>query len=217
MTKEVKIIIAVAIVFLAVFVGFLYLGSRPPQPKPPQVIADTSLLVKKDSYQTSPDKGKVTLVEFGDFQCPACADAYSIVKQVEKDYGDKLNLVFRNYPLPQHANALPAAEAAEAAGAQGKFWEMYAKLYENQDKWSSVGNPIDIFTQYAKDLGLDVDKFTGDVKGEKYKDRILSDQNDGNTIAINATPTFFLDGQKLEGIPSLDNLKSLIDQKLSSK
>ncbi|HEX6977071.1 MAG TPA: thioredoxin domain-containing protein [Patescibacteria group bacterium] len=214
MNKETKIIIAIGAFFFLIFLAFIYFGSKPPAPIPPQVISDTSLLVKKDSHQTSPDKAKVTLVEFGDFQCPACGISYPIVKQLEKDYGDNLNVVFRHFPLPQHTNALPASEAAEAAGAQGKFWEMHDKLYENQDKWSSEANPINTFAQYAKDLNLDVDKFTSDVKGEKYKDKIVADQSDGNTVAISATPTFFLNGQKIEGLPALEQFKSLIDQKL---
>ncbi len=215
MNKETKIIIAIGIFFFAIFLAFIFFASKPPAPKSPQVISDTSLLVRKDSHQTSPDKGKVTLVEFGDFECPACGVSYPIVKQLEKDYGDKLNVVFRNYPLPQHTNALPASEAAEGAAAQGKFWEMHDKLYENQDKWSNEANPLDTFIQYAKDLNLDIDKFTQDVKGEKYKDKITADENDGNTIAISATPTFFLNGQKLDGIPTVEEFKNLIDQKLS--
>lgn len=218
MSKETKIILIISAMFVAVFIGFIYLATKPNSVNQSQpTVVDPNLLVRKDSYQTSPTNGKITLVEFGDFQCPACGEAHPIIKEILKNYGDKVNFVFRNFPLSQHTNALPAAETAEAAGAQGKYWEMYDKLYENQDKWSSSTNVINIFVGYAKDLGLDVDKFTQDVKGEKYKDRITQDENDGNVIAIDSTPTFFVDGQKMIGVPTLDELKSLIDQKLAAK
>ncbi len=216
MSKEAKVILAISAVFLVIFAGFIYLATRSSTVRNPEpVTVDASLLIKKDSYQTSPGSAKVTIVEFGDFQCPSCAQVYPTLKELLKIYQDKLNLVFRNFPLPQHKNANVAAEAALAAGSQGKFWEMYDKLYENQDKWSESGNALDIFNGYAKDIGLDVDKFTQDVKGEKFKETIASDLSDGTLLGIDATPTFFIDGKKAVGVLDLNQMKNLIDQKLS--
>lgn len=213
MTKESKVILIVSGIFLAIFAGFIYLASKPNSVGSPQSAVATDLLIKKDSYQTSPN-AKVTIVEFGDFQCPACGQASPILKELLKIYQDKLNLVFRNFPLPQHRNAKMASETALAAGSQSKFWEMYYKLYEDQAKWSESDNPLDIFTGYAKDLNLDLNKFTQDVKDEKYKDIISQDQNDGNLLGIQATPTFFVNGEKIVGVPTLEEFKSLIDPKL---
>lgn len=215
MSKEAKVILTISVVFLIIFAGFIYLATRSNTVKNPEPVAvDASLLIKKDNYQTSPNNAKVTIVEFGDFQCPSCAQVYPALKELLKIYQDKLNLVFRNFPLPQHKNANVAAEAALAAGSQGKFWEMYDKLYENQNKWSESNNALDVFNGYAKDIGLDVNKFTQDVKGEKFKDVIASDLNDGTLLGIDATPTFFIDGRKTVGILDLNQMKSLIDQKL---
>lgn len=216
MSKEAKVILILSVIFLIIFGGFIYLATRSNTVgKSEPVIADANLLARKDSYQTSPNNAKVTIVEFGDFQCPSCAQVYPTLKEILKTYQDKINLVFRNFPLPQHKNATVAAEAGLAAGDQGKFWEMYDKLYENQDKWSQSNNALDIFIGYAKDLGLDVNKFTQDVKNEKFKDIITSDLNDGSLLGVNATPTFFIDGRKAIGVLDLNQLKIIIDQKLS--
>ena len=178
------------------------------------VTVNQNLLVKSDSHQSNPN-AKVTMVEFGDYQCPACGQAYPTVKQVKKDYGDKVNFVFRNYPLSQHKFALIAAEAAEAANAQGKFWEMHDLLYENQATWSIKDNPLDFFVGYAKDLKLDTDKFKKDIEDNKYATFIQADVNDGNSVAVNATPTFYVNGQIMSGIPSYADFKTLIDSGLA--
>lgn len=215
MSNEVKVIGGIGALFLVLFGALIYFTTKPQGPTKPQPTADPAILIRSDSNQTSP-KATFSIVEFGDYQCPSCGQAYPIIKEVIKTYGDKVNFVFRNFPLSQHANAQSAAEAAEAAGAQGKYWEMHDKLYENQDKWSNESNPQDIFTSYAKDIGLNVDKFTADVKAEKYKDKITKDQNDGLTLGIDATPTFYINNQKYVGVPNLDSLKAIIDLSLAT-
>src|SRR5271154_7108858 len=141
---EAKGLIITGLVTLLILGGGIFLlskGSSAPQ-KPTPV--NPAILVHSDSHQTNPG-AKVTVVEFGDYQCPACEAAYPITKEVLANYGNKINFVFRNFPLPQHANAEVAAEAAEAANAQGKFWEMHDKLYDTQNDWADLSNPLDKF------------------------------------------------------------------------
>ncbi|HWA52361.1 MAG TPA: thioredoxin domain-containing protein [Patescibacteria group bacterium] len=205
---EAKGLIITAAVTLLILIGGVILLSKGGTAKPTPV--DSSFLVKSDSHQTNPG-AKVTVVEFGDYECPACGAAYPITKQVLSTYGSQINFVFRNFPLPQHKNAPMAAEAAEAANAQGKFWEMHDKLYDTQNDWADLDNPFNTFVGYAKDLGLNTDQFKSDVQGNKYANVISTDTNDGNAIGINATPTFYVNGIALSGVPSFDDFKSAID------
>ncbi len=216
--QEAKGLIITGIITVAILVGGIFLlskGGNSSQQNTPA--ANPKLLVREDSYQTSSTSAQVTIVEFGDYECPACGQVNPVIKQLIKDYQDKINFVFRNYPLPQHKNASVAALAAEAAGAQGKFWEMHDKLYETQNNWSQSDKPLDIFADYAKSMNLDVDKFKSDVSSKKYQDKINQDVSDGNNLNITATPTFYINGIVLPGVPSESQFKSAIDQILSQK
>lgn len=143
---------------------------------------------------------KVVLVEYGDFQCPGCGGMYPTVKSIKEKYKEQLTFVFRNFPLTQiHPNALVAAAAAEAAGLQGKYWEMHDKLFESQKSWetATVKNRIDIFTQYAKELDLDVDKFKTDIASENVTKKVNYDSAIAKKINASSTPTFVLNGKQL--------------------
>lgn len=207
--EEAKGLIITGVVTAIILIGGIFLVSKNSSPNKP-VVANPALLIRSNSHQTNPS-AKVTVVEFGDYQCPACGEAYPITKQVLQTYGTKINFIFRNFPLPQHKNAPMAAEAAEAANAQGKFWEMHDKLYETQNDWSNLDNPLDTFVGYAKGLGLDTNKFKTDVAGNKYIDFITSDTNDGNNLSISATPTFFVNGIILPGVPAFNDFKTILD------
>ncbi len=226
MTQEVKTLLIIGVVTLVLVVGGIFLlgrgGSSSSEINTP---IDTKLLVRADSDKIATDSAKVTVVEFGDFECPACGAAQPVTKQVIDDYKGKIDYVFRNFPLPQHDKALIAAEAAEAAGAQGKYWEMHDKLYETQDTWSVADKPLDLFVQYAQSFGLDVNKFRDDVTNNKYQAKITQDFQDGTAVGIRATPTFFIaknvngglsNPQKLEGVPTYEQIKALIDSKLTN-
>lgn len=139
----------------------------------------------------------VVLVEYGDFQCPACGTAYPLVKQLETELGSKLAVVFRQFPLSQHKNARAAAEASEAAAKQGKFFEMHDMLYENQDKWSESSDFQTILDSYATQIGLDVAKFDADMKSSDVQSKIDDDLASGRKAVVNSTPTFFLNGNKM--------------------
>lgn len=147
------------------------------------------------------EDSKVLIVEYGDFQCPSCKGAYPNVKTLMEEYGDRVGLVFRNFPLTSiHPNAKAGAAAAEAAGLQGKFWEMHDLLYESQDNWSSLDTSkrTDAFVSYASQLGLDTNKFTSDLSNEDVSKKISFDLTLGKENGADATPTFFVNGEKLD-------------------
>lgn len=163
---------------------------------------------------------KVVLVEYGDFQCPACGAAEPNVEQIRQDYKDKIALVFRNNPLPTlHPNAKAAAAAAEAAGLQGKYWEMHDKLYQTQEAWGNydTSKRTDAFVSYAKEVGVkDIDKFKTDMSSNNINDKISFDLSLGQKVGVTGTPTFTLNKDVLttDQRSSVENLKKVIDAKL---
>ena len=155
------------------------------------------------------------MVEFGDFQCPACGAAEPNVEQLLKDFNGKITFYFRNFPLAQiHQNAMAGAEAAETAGAQGKYWQMHDKLYATQQTWGELADPTGDFVSYAQGLGLDTAKFKQALASQQFAKVINQDIADGNALGINATPTFYFNGQKYTGdntYPALrDQVQSLL-------
>lgn len=200
MSKEAKILIAVGAVIAVGVSALILVGAKDKAEVKPESGGDN--IVREDSYQTN--KGAaVTVVEFGDYQCPACKSAQPTINQIKSEFGPRINFVFRHLPLSQHKNARVSAEAAEAAGAQGKFWEMTDLLYENQSQWANQSNPINTFVTYAGQLGLNVDQFRTDVENERYKDKIQRDFDDAQALKINSTPTFFVNGTLVEDVAQL--------------
>ncbi len=159
-----------------------------------KVEADVAKLSSGNSL--GPADAKVTLSEFGDYQCPACAQYHKLIKDdIIPKYSDKLKFVFLNYPLVDiHANAQTAAQAAEAAALQGKFWEMHNILYERQDDWSKQKNPQPKFEAYARELGIDVDLFKKDSDSQKVIDLINQQAGLGDAFKLKGTPSFFVNG-----------------------
>ena len=149
----------------------------------------------------------VTLVEYGDYQCPTCGAAYPIVKQLQKHFGDRLRFVHRNFPLPQHHYALPAAETAEFAASEGKFWEMHDALYENQ---SEIGN--DLFPELAEELGLDTKKLEEALDDTSFSATIDKDLASGEASGVHGTPTFFLNGKRHDDSFDYETLKAAITE-----
>lgn len=161
---------------------------------------------------------QVTLVEFGDFQCPACAQYYPVMKQVKQKYGDQIAFQFRHFPLVQiHPNAMVAARAAEAAGKQGKFWEMHDLLYENQTAWSQSSNPNAIFEQYAAQLSLNVETFKQDMADSNTLAIINADVAAAQGFGATGTPTFVLNGKKIESPNNADGFFKLIDEAIAGQ
>ncbi|HET7673646.1 MAG TPA: thioredoxin domain-containing protein [Candidatus Saccharimonadales bacterium] len=159
----------------------------------------------------------VTLIEYGDFQCPICKQYYPIVQKVQETYGDKITFQFRNFPLTQlHPHAFEAARAAEAAGLQGKFWEMYDLLYQNQDTWAKSPSAGSIFASFAEQLSLDKAKFQADSSSEQVANIINADVRAAQDIGAGGTPTFVLNGKKLDKNPTdVEGFKQLIDAEIA--
>jgi protein-disulfide isomerase len=151
--------------------------------------------VSARDHAAGPDNAPVTLVEYGDYECPYCGMAHPIVKQAQRELGSELRLVFRNFPLAEaHPHARAAAEAAEAAAAQGRFWEMHDMLFEHQDALE----PEDLLA-YAKSLGLDMQKFARDLADATYTKQVRDDFRSGVRSGVNGTPTFFMNGERHDG------------------
>ena len=154
-------------------------------------------------------KAPITIVEFSDYQCPFCKRAEDSVNKVMQTYGNKIRLVYRNYPLPMHSMARPAAEAAACANEQGKFWEYHAKLFDNQSGLSE-----DKFKQLATDVGLDAAKFDDCRQKKPFKDKIDQDVADGSKVGVSGTPAFFINGRMLSGAQPFEKFKEVIDEEL---
>lgn len=211
MKSEIKALIGISVItILIIAVAAFLLGKSPQQSILGQ--ADSALLIRNNSNKIFSSSAELTLVEFGDYQCPACGAAHPVVKQILEKDKDKVTFVFRSFPLTQHKNARIAAQTAEAAGEQGKYWEMHDKLYENQSDWGNNDNALEIFTNYAKDMGLDIEKFKKTIAENKYADKIAQDQSDGMALGVNSTPTFFINNQKYMG--TLNELESAIEKTL---
>lgn len=196
---------------IVVVLGGLFYFTRDKQEAP-----DTQASVSSHTYGKA--DSKVVLIEYGDFECPACAAYFPIVSRIKEDYKDRISFQFRHFPLVQiHANAMIASRAAEAAGKQNKFWEMHDLLYTNQDNWAKSQNASTIFEDYATQLGLNVDQFKSDVAAQSTVDTINADVREGQKLNIDSTPSFVLNGQKLENLqPSYEGLSKAIDEALKT-
>ncbi|HEY9583621.1 MAG TPA: thioredoxin domain-containing protein [Candidatus Paceibacterota bacterium] len=139
----------------------------------------------------------VTLIEYSDFQCPACGSYFPVVERLLLE-NPQVRFVYRHFPLQQHVNAFAASQASEAAGEQGKFWEMHETLFTNQTAWEISKTVKTIFEGYAQDLGLDMDKFKNDYSSKEISDKINTDLKSGLKAGINSTPTFYLNGKKIQ-------------------
>jgi len=148
-------------------------------------------------HERGSEKATITLEEFADFECPACSQFFPILKSIESEYGDQVRVVFREFPLVQHVHARAAGEVAEAAGMQGKFWEMHDLLYENRDAWTKATDVEPIFDEYARRLGLDLERFKRDQSSMVVETRIDQDLARGRSLQLRATPTIFLNGTEL--------------------
>lgn len=216
LSNEAKILIGIGIASVVILIGAILFLSKPIEQTASQTVVgdQTKLLVRKDSFRIASDSAKVTLVEFADFQCPACKSAHPVLVRLEDEYKDRVNFVFRHFPLPQHKNALLAALAAEASGEQGKFWEYHDKLYDTQSSWENKANPAETFLGFARELELDEAKFKESLDTKKFEEKINQDIADGTSLGVNSTPTFFIQNQKYNGALSYESLKNILDEAL---
>lgn len=160
-------------------------------------------------HRSGPDRAPVTLVEFGDFQCEDSGAAYPILKRIRSEMGDLLLFVFRHFPLNhEHAYAQAAAEAAESAGSQGRFWEMHDALYENQDD-VRTGNILAI----ASIAGVDIDTVQADLESRRFRARVDDDHASGVKSGVSGTPTFFVDGQRVDIGEDYESLLGILQRR----
>jgi protein-disulfide isomerase len=165
-------------------------------------------------------KDNVTLVEYGDYECPYCEEYSTIVAQIQQQYNNQIYYQFRNFPLTSiHPNAFAGARAAEAAGLMGKFWQMHNLLYaySNWDVWSTSSNPTTYFYQYAQELGLNLAKFKTEFASSQVNNIINADINAGNKLDIQGTPTFYLDGKQVQPAPTVASFDSFINAAIAKK
>jgi protein-disulfide isomerase len=192
--------VIVIVVALATFGSgaILYRAKRPQLRNIPETQSISEKDDKKPAHVRGNPDAPVTLEEFGDFQCPPCGSFAKFVEELMREYDSQVRLVFRNFPLSAHAHAREAAQAAEAAGLQGKFWEMYDTLYREQKTWSDASDTRGLFESYAGTLGLDVDQFKKDMDGDKVRERIDSDQALADFLGVKVTPTLFINSRPLD-------------------
>lgn len=168
--------------------------------------------VRQDDWVRGETSAPVTIIEYSDFQCPACGYYYPLVKKVEKEYPSTVRVAYRQFPLVGlHEHALEAAYAAEAAGAQGKFWEMHDTLFEHQKEWSTEKDVKTVFVRYAKSIGLDEKKFADAMGSDAIRDRIKKSLAEVEKIGLQGTPTFFLNGRQIENPKSFEDFRYLIE------
>ena len=222
------IIAAVLVAGLFMFLYFQRSTAETPSatptsaPSPSQKAASTSNPAEPGAeppHAHGNPNAPVTLEEFGDFECPPCGMLHPVLNALESEFGPaKLRMIFREFPLvPTHAHALAAARAAEAAGLQGKFWEMHDTIYENQKAWHEAFDARPIFEEYATKIGLDLEQFRRDLNSEIVERRIFLDGKRAHALGVQGTPTVFLNGREIP-FESLapDKLKALINSELAA-
>lgn len=185
-------------------------ATRPPQAPPEDnKIYDVDIA---GAHLKGPENAPITIVEFSDFQCPFCSRGKATMDQVAQQYGDKVKIAFKHFPLDFHRQAKPASIAALAAGEQGKFWEMHDKLFENQKALDK-----DSMMKYAQEIGLNMAKFKADIESDTVKKAVETDDAEAQRVGANGTPTMFINGEKFVGAQPFDAFKSKIDEKLAAK
>lgn len=202
-------------VFGLAIVGMLYGLAKLGTQTAPNPGAGTALSKAVDANDRVKGKTEAphTLVEYSDFQCPACKAYQPMLQQLMAENSDKVRLVYRHYPLRSiHPNAQAAAEAAEAANKQGKFWEMHDVLFNTQTDWSTLRDPKSKFEEYARSLGLNVDQFKADQDSKETSNKIDADYLSGTQSGVQGTPTFFLDGKLITSPQSYEELKALVNK-----
>jgi len=195
-------------------IGIIAIGAWSVAMSPTKPINSNGFLseeVTASDWTKGAQNPKVTLVEYSDFQCPACGAYFPMIEQAVTEYSDRLSFTYRHFPLTQHKNALAASYASEAAGKQGKFWEMHSLIFEHQADWSEEDNASEIFSGYAQELNLDLARFATDVASTETKDAVAHDKETGLSSGVASTPSFYLNGKKMQNPRSYDELKALIE------
>ena len=218
MKRYLPFIIVIGVALITFGSGAMLYRAKRPQVK--NIPESQSVPARSDAsaHVRGNPKAPVTLEEFADFQCPPCGAFAPFAEELLREYDSRLRVVFRNFPLPSHEHAREAALAAEAAGFQGKFWEMHDTLYHEQSSWSTAPNARELFESYAGTLGLNMDEFKKDMESDKAKERVDSDHALADSLGIKVTPTLFINNRPVE--PQQKNpegVRAAINAALSEK
>lgn len=220
MKRYLPFIIVAAVLVITLVAGTLFLRQKRREQLDRRAQAEQARAANADSLAGAvpartrgPESAPVTLEEFGDFECPPCGMLSPVLDKIEQDFKGRLRFVFREFPMAAHAHGFQAASAAEAAGLQGKFWEMHDRLFQERFVWPKSPDVEKQFTDYAADLNLDVERFRKDMSGEEVKKRIASDQKRGRALGVDRTPTLFINDQ-LVPVTSFgpDSLRKLVEE-----
>lgn len=216
-----KLLVVAGVVALA-FIGWKLITPGETDPTSPNNqdangLASSIGAIKDTDYVFRDTESEVVLIEYGDFQCPACGAYYPVLKQLKEEYGDQVSFIHRDLPLRSiHRNAQLSAQAAQAAGLQGKFWEMHDKLYETQEIWSDIRSPQSDFEKYASEIGLDVEQFKNDLKSDSVKQTVNSSYDEAISSGLNSTPSFILNGEAIDNPRGYEAFQVLIDEALEN-
>lgn len=212
-TKLILTYVIGVVAFLGLIVWFSQRDKQPTNPEEQQSV----LTIAPDEWVKGGKNATVTLIEYSDFQCPACKSYQPILDEVTTAFGNQLRFVYRHFPLSTiHANALPAAKAAEAAGRQDKFWQMHDILFDRQGIWSSSRDVDVILADYAKELGLNEEQFVTDYTSEAVREAVQADIDGARGLGITGTPSFFFNGQPIQNPQSAEEFKKIIQAGLDN-
>ena len=214
-TKRIFTWLGFIIIIALIIIGLVAASKKHPATTSEVAIPLPSPVTSADWTRGNPN-APVTIVEYGDFECPACQAYYPVVEQVFAAASSTIRMAFREFPLPQHADAIPAALAAEAAGDQGKFWDMYNLLYANGNDWDNLSDPTSVFDGYAQKIGLNMTQFTTDMNSTTTAQKISDSVSVGTAAGIDATPTFFINGYRIQNPESYDEFITAIQNAASS-
>ncbi len=207
--KQIAIWSLVILAIVGLFIGLAILGGGSGANTANTLTSEVNSNI---DHIRGPNSAKVTLVEYSDFQCPACAQYEPILRDLASSFPNDLRMVYRHFPLTDlHPNAYPAALASEAASKQGKFWEMHDILFDRQSQWENATSTDALFTEYALSLGLKKDQFINDLTASDTIDRVALDSTSAANARLNATPTFFLNGKQAQ-LRTLEEFKTAVQK-----
>jgi protein-disulfide isomerase len=208
--------IIAAVLISAVTAGFFLFQAR--RTRPGLQAASTSKPGAQPPHVRGDPNAPVTLEEFGDFECLPCFILWPALRNLEHDYAERLAVIFRQNPMPQHSKALDGARAAEAAGLQGKFWEMHDLIYLQRARWTRSADPHSEFSEFARQLQLDVERFNKDILGEEVARRVTADRERSAALGLDRTPVIFINGRRAELQGKVEKgLRDDIEQALRAK
>src|SRR5436190_7406043 len=215
MTRLLRPVIVIVLAVAVAAGAAVYLSRQPEEAAITNGASTTTVDIKSGGRFRGPDTAEVTLVEFGDYQCPSCAAYHPFVKEILNRYPKQLRLEFHHYPLISiHPNSMAASMAAEAAGEQGHYWEMHDLLFEYQAQWANTPNPEPVFLSFASRIGIDSNAFQRSLRSPELQQRILKDVERAQDAKVEAVPTFFINGDRVPIKPSMEDFGQVIDSHL---